>query len=450
MPSKQSIIEKRFSQPILDYKMTAAEALLHSSLYDTFQQLSEWERASGPINQGPPPLCTALLHDVQSLYPDILRALECVVNAPLHQREGIRTALAFVIGGSQYEEHHEATRYHGDIASLARHEPEFLKMVLGYANNISNNDRLHGNAKYRRELGGFDSEEVTLGSLLSQPVATALRLSMRELPKRLSLLEEYAQIAKQIDPVGYKALVDSCITEMARDPVDLRASDESGFVLRRLLFDGQIITTQECRNRLNTIAAALFGDMTGCKPARLADNLQALSHSPDFMEHAFFSDLYAELRSLNNDYSERDPCEERFKPNSVATQAQYCKILKGFLLEQHLDYRIKLAPWLLGKNCFADCLVIRNQQGGDDGWLDRAVIQGATDLMLRSVDNKPGQLQSRRLAWVSTLSETQCIKLCTNEDQLMLCFRATGHSGLIHRIKSDQYREEIFSADLGL
>ncbi len=399
------------------------------------------------------PLCADMLRSIHELYPDLKQALDGLQNAPEALRPALRSALAYVVGCSHYDTFYFARRYHAQITLLGREEPDFLRDVLAYAQGAAGNYRLTGTSSQRLELIEGESPDVMLGSLLAQPAGSvqALEFDLTVLRQHLQVVKEYVAIAKVCDPYGLKTMRDNCRNALERHPLDLGVADGSGMALRRVLFEGELITPLECEARVRVVAVALFGGRSSLTPQQLAEHLEAIGSSPEFMEHCFINDLYRNLQDQSTDYALRDPCEESFKPASIATQAEQAKALKKFMIDQGLDYRIKMAPWILSCDNFGQCLEIRGRHDHDERWLDREVIRAAAEWMKHSVDkDSPGRAQARRYGWIHTLSERDCINLCQDEHQLMACFKATGHSAFVHRIQSEQYREEILSSDLGM
>lgn len=325
--------------------------------------------------------------------------------------------------------------------------------MLEYAQSAAGNYRLSGTSSQRLELIEGESPDVILGSLLAQPAGTiqSLEFDLTLLRQNLPVVQEYVAIAKVCDPYGLKAMRDNCRNALEQHPLDLGVADGSGMALRRVLFDGELITPLECETRLKTVAMALFGGRSRVIPQELAEHLAAVGSSPEFMEHCFINDLYRHLQDQSTDYDLTDPCEQSFKPGSITTQAEQTKVLKQFLINQGMDYRVKMAPWILSCDNFGQCLEMRSKYAHDERWLDREVIRAAAEWMKRAVDkDAPSRAQARRYGWINTLSERDCINLCQDEHQLMACFKATGHSSFVHRIKSEQYHEEILSSDLGI
>jgi hypothetical protein len=398
--------------------------------------------------------CTTLLNDIFEEYADIGRALEGLQRAPESLRVDLANGLAFVIGHSQYTEVESNRRYHEGIAFLARKYPRFLTSVLEYAQKAEGNSRLSGYSSQRPPF--VDNPEklgdTVLGSLLAQPMATLHEIHPLWLPKNLILLDEYVRIARQVDPYGLKAVVNYCSDFFTQHPLDLGASHGDGLALRRLIFEGHAITIDECNTRISAAGLALFGgSLNNYSPARLKMDLEAVSHAPDYMEHCFIHDLYAALQREGEDYSLMDPCDENFTPATIDVHRQYAQILKRFFEKQCIDYRMKLAPWVLGHSTFGASLHIRQKHCNDDLWLEREAITAAAHWLDTSLNpDSPGRIQSRRYGWISTLTENECIRLSQSEGQLMACYKATGYSALVRHIKSERYHEDILASDMGL
>lgn len=431
--------------------MSPLEQELHTSLMQIHDELV---CSAGKLRfSDQAPLCADMLRSIHEVYPDLKQALDGLQNAPEALRPALRSALAYVVGCSHYDTFHFARRYLAQITLLGRKDPDFLVDVLAYAQGAAGNYRLTGTSSQRLELIEGESPDVMLGSLLAQPAGSvqSLELDLTLLRQNLQVVEEYVAIAKLCDPYGLKAMRDNCRNALERHPLDLGVADGSGMALRRALFEGELITPMECEARLRAMAVALFGGRSGASPQKLAEHLEAVGSSSEFMEHCFINDLYRNLQEQSADWALRDPCEETFKPSSIATQAEQAKVLKHFLIAQGLDYRIKMAPWILSCDNFGQCLEIRSKYAHDERWLDREVIRAAAEWMKHAVEkDAPGRAQARRYGWINTLSERDCINLCQDEHQLMACFKATGHSSFVHRMKSEHYHEEILSSDLGI
>jgi len=399
------------------------------------------------------PLCADMLRSIHELYPDLKQALDGLQSAPEAIRPALRSALAYVVGCSHYDTFNFARRYHAQITLLGREEPDFLKDVLAYAQGAAGNYRLTGTSSQRLELIEGEAPDVMLGSLLAQPAGSvqSLEFDLTVLRQHLQVVKEYVAIAKVCDPYGLTTVRDNCRNALERLPLDLGVADGSGMALRRVLFDDELTTPLECEARVRVVAVALFGGRSSPTPQKLAEHLEAVGSSPEFMEHCFINDLYRHLQEQSAEYALRDPCEESFKPGSIATQTEQVKVLKQFLIAQGLDYRIKLAPWILSCDNFGQCLEIRSRHGHDERWLDRAAIRAAGEWMKHARDHDAtSRAQARRYGWINTLTERDCISLCQDEHQLMACFKATGNSSFIHRLQAEHYREAILSSDLGI
>lgn len=389
---------------------------------------------------------------VYSSFSHALRAFEASVDA---MRDQVIEAFALTLGAMEYSSKKEAERYYDNIAGLGREHPEFLGKVIGYSRRVKGQRRFGVNHDQQDLIVVDGNRNALLGSLLIQPPETIgmflgdftrLRLSIRT-------VQEYMEIAKEHDPTGLKSMRDECINALVSSckPADMGANDGTGLELRRLLFDGKVITSEECGDRVRRIAEFMYGGDSYMTLQKFSDTLEAVGHSPMYLRHCLINDFYRTLQAEDSEYSMSDPCEENHKPLPVRVQQGYLNALKDFLTAHGFDHRISLAPWVLSYQTLGQGLDLMEQNPADERWLDREVVKAA-GAWLSKVDSPEltCRAQARRYSWIRGLSERDCIDLCEDEHQRMACFKAAGFSSLIHKIKSEKYRESIFTQDLGI
>ncbi|WP_410951057.1 hypothetical protein [Pseudomonas sp. S1(2024)] len=414
-------------------------------LYEIRGTVHSWSTTTTEISAAAP--CTHLFRQIKHLYRDGLQALHSIEQAPEDRRQAMRQSLAFVYGCTEYDELALMVRYHGDIAAFGQQAPEFLNDILQFAGRQKDNKRLSGRPKNRavcEDLHPGDENALTLGSLLAQPLGTARLLSVFGLAKNIPFVAQYMAIAEQVDKAGLEKVV-HCFAEKLSDyPFEFSKRDGESLAFRRQLFGGEITSTHECAHRIQAIAHTMHGTGDGYPRVRMMNDFEALSHSKLPMDELFDS-IYAEIAYLENDL---DWGEAPTKSSEIPiVDEHFCLTLRGVFTRQGVDHRTYLAPWLLEGDLNA--WRAKSKPMTDAHWLDREIIRAAA--LQQNVNSiQHDRRQARRMYWIKTFSEQHCLSLCENDDQLMTCFRATGHRNLAQALRGEYHLEEILSTELGM
>lgn len=400
------------------------------------------ETAMDFVDYGQDNLSSAFIAQATETYRQIIAAyggyealLDDIYEAEADVEPVLGIGLIAVFGATTYDKPAEAVTYYAEIAKMARRHPEmFLEVV-----NISERT---DDSRARTLAFELQWTDITLGGLLIGPPRIYEQLSLDALLANIDNLTQFVELAKELTPQRLERMVKCALDCLVRDELDV--SNPEQVRLRKLMYDGALIDYDECTRRLDSIGHALHGARSQYTTRHFRSDLEAISLCPDYLEHGFIHDLYRSIASYDDEYSLRDPCEERFDALAQSTLNENIKSLQAFFLKHGMDYRLKLAPWVMAQP-MATCLGLKKASGHGELWLEQAVLTTLARHM--STGSKTGY---RLLSWLSPLSEQDCLAICTTEKQLMLCFQATGHSGLIQKVTSDRYREEILSTDLGL
>jgi len=419
------------------------ELLQH--LYEIRGTVHGWSTTTTEISAAAP--CTDLFRQVKHLYRDGMQALRSIDRAPADQRQAMRQSLAFVYGCTEYDEIALMVRYHGDIADFGQEAPDFLSEILQFAGRHKDNKRLSGRPKKRavsEDLHPGSDNAITLGSLLAQPLKTARLLSVFALAKNIPFVAQYMAIAEQVDKSGLEEVLHCFAEKLSNYPLEFSKPGGQSLALRRQLFGGKLTSIHECALRIQAIAHTMHGTGDGYPPVRMTNDFEALGHSKLSVDD-LFDGIYAELAYLEHDLSWG---EAPTKSSEIPTvDEHFCLTLRGLFTRLGVDHRTYLAPWLLEGDLNA--WRTKSTQMTDAHWLDREIIRAAT-LAQDANSMQLARQQSRRMGWIKTFSEQHCLSLCENDDQLMTCFRATGHRNLAQALRGEYHLEEILSTDLGM
>lgn len=423
----------------------ANHAELLERLYEIRGTVHAWSTTTTEISAAAP--CTDLFRQLKHLYSDGVQALRSIDQAPADQRQAMRQSLAFVYGCTEYNEIALMVRYHGDIAHFGQKAPDFLNDILQFAGRHKDNKRLSGRPKNRavsEDLHPGSDNAITLGSLLAQPLRTARLLSVFALAKNIPFVTQYMAIAEQVDKSGLEKVV-HCFAEKLSDyPLEFSKRAGESLALRRQLFGGQIISTHECAHRIQAIAHTMHGTGDGYPPVRMTNDFEALGQSKLSVDD-LFDGIYAEIAYLEHDLSWG---EAPTKSSEIPTvDEHFCLTLRGAFTRQGVDHRTYLAPWLLEGDLNA--WRAKSKPMTDAHWLDREIIRAAA-LQQDANSMQHDRRQTRRMYWIKTFSEQHCLSLCENDDQLMTCFRASGHRNLAQALRGEHHLEEILSTELGM
>ncbi|MDT8925189.1 hypothetical protein RBE51_20565 [Pseudomonas taiwanensis] len=359
----------------------------------------------------------------------------------------MRRSLAFVYGCTEYDELALMVRYHGDIADFGLKAPDFLSDILQFAGRHKDNKRLSGRPKNRavsEDLHPGSENVITLGSLLAQPFKTARLLSVYALAKNIPFIVQYMAIAEQVDKPGLEEVVHCFAGKLSDYPLEFSKRGGESLALRRQLFGDEIISTHECALRIQAIAHTMHGTGDGYPPVRMTNDFEALGHSKLSVDE-LFDGIYAEIAYLENDL---DWGEAPAKSSEIPTvDEHFCLTLRDALTRQGVDHRTYLAPWLLEGDLNA--WRAKSKSLTDAHWLDREIMRAAT-LQQDANSIHHDRRQARRMYWIKNFSEQHCLSLSENDDQLMTCFRATGHRNLAQALRGEYHLEEILSTELGM
>jgi hypothetical protein len=400
------------------------------------------EMATEYMDYGQDNLPAALIAQASETYRQITAAyvgyealLDDIYDAEADVEPVLGIGLIAAFGATTYGTPAEAVTYYADMARMARRHPELFAEVASLSERTDY-------SRTRTLAVEHQWTDITLGCLLIGPTHVYEQLSLDALLPNMDSLTTFVELAKELAPQRLERMVKVVCDGLLRHELDV--ADPEQVRLRMLMFDGALINYDECTRRLANIGHALHGAKSKYTSRHFRNDLEAIALCPDYLEHGFIPDLYRCIASHDDEYSLRDPCEEQFEALAQSILNENIKTLQAFMLKHGMDYRLKLAPWVMARSMGA-CLELKKVSPHAELWLEHAVVTTLERHM--STDSKTGY---RLLSWLSALSEQDCLTICSTEKQLMLCFQATSHSGLIQKVTSDRYREEILGTDLGL
>lgn len=421
------------------------EADLHQHLYNISGQVHNWETCATKISAAPG--CGEFFTKIRELYESGVQALEGIQRAPKQKQRSIYSSLAFVYGCTEYGDVVSMVRYHADIARFGISDPSFLNKVLEFAGRHEGNARLMGRVRNRATHEGFvpgDENLLMLGSLLAQPTKTAKRLDLFDINHYLPFFKQYVDIAKVADRSGLSAFSEIIAKSLSQHPFEAAHTGESFLALRKIIFGDALISSRECEYRLESIASSMQGlrKSESATANELEQDFQALAASEMTFE-SIFKSIYESIYYEGIDFGDSG---EKVAESPSSSLNMCMASLQGILSKLGLDYRAHLAPWVLERNI--STWTPGDESRNDDLWLDREVVRAATEESLSG--RAQVDIDFRRIAWIARLTPERCLALCENDDQLMTCYKATGHSQLAKNMKSERYYDEILATDLGI